>query len=334
MSSSDDKVLEVRGLTTEFVLSASRFTAVNDVSLEVRRGETLAIVGESGSGKSMLAFSIMGLVDRPGRISAGEILLSGRNLAQLDDEEMRHVRGRDLSIIFQEPSTSLNPLMNVGRQVAEAILEHERDVTSAQATSRVVDLFRLVGIPAPELRVRDYPHQLSGGMRQRVMIAMALACRPALLLADEPTTALDVTVQAQVLALIDDLQAKFGMGVILITHDLGVVADHADRVMVMYAGSKVEEGTIVEILDRPAHPYTRALLACRPDISRALDGAELIEIPGVVPSLDRLPPGCAFADRCRYVQGVCRSEKPPFTEVGGGHSAACHFAASIMMEPL
>ncbi len=327
MRTSDEIVLDVRGLTTVFEVPNARIAAVDDVSLTVRRGETLAIVGESGSGKSVLAFSIMGLVSRPGRIVAGQILLSGRDLAALDEEALRTVRGRDLAIIFQEPSTSLNPLMTVGRQVAEAILEHEPETPYEAAMERVVERFRLVGIPAPELRVHEYPHQLSGGMRQRVMIAMALACGPALLLADEPTTALDVTVQAQVLNLIDNLKARFGMAVVLITHDLGIVADYANRVAVMYAGRKVEEGPTVTILTRPAHPYTQALLACRPDVLRALEGKPLLEIPGVVPPLDRLPAGCAFADRCSRVQDICWTRPPELTDMAPGHRAACFVAA-------
>ncbi len=256
-------------------------------------------------------------------------MLGDRNLARLSDEQLREVRGRDLAIVFQEPSTSLNPLMTVGRQVAEAIHTHEAGVSREDANARVVECFRLVGISAPQQRFDDYPHQLSGGMRQRVMIAMALACRPGLLIADEPTTALDVTVQAQVLALIASMSATLGMAVILITHDLGIVADQADRVIVMYAGRKVEEGSTATVLERPAHPYTRALMACRPDVAHALSGAPLIEIPGVVPPLNRLPPGCAFADRCRYVQARCRARRPELEALEPGHVSACFFAAEI-----
>ena len=326
---SPSMLLDVRGLTTVFGEGANRVVAVNDVSLDLARGKTLAIVGESGSGKSVLAYSIMGLIDSPGRIVQGEILFEDRNLARMSDEQLREIRGRDMAIVFQEPSTSLNPLMTVGRQVAEAIHMHEPAVSRSDAMDRVVECFRLVGIPAPRQRIDDYPHQLSGGMRQRVMIAMALACRPALLIADEPTTALDVTVQAQVLALIDSMSKTFGMAVILITHDLGIVADRADRVIVMYAGRKVEEGSTETVLERPAHPYTRALMACRPDVAHAMSGLPLIEILGVVPPLNRLPPGCAFADRCNYAQPRCRIERPELQELGDDHQSACFYAAEI-----
>jgi oligopeptide/dipeptide ABC transporter ATP-binding protein len=329
LPSSEPPVLRVRGLKTVFGEGEDQVAAVNDMSLSVHRGETLAIVGESGSGKSVLAYSIMGLIDPPGRIVQGEILLGDRDLARLTDESLRAIRGSELAIVFQEPSTSLNPLMTVGKQVAEAIHEHEPDVSSRDAMARVIERFRLVGIPAPEQRIHEYPHQLSGGMRQRVMIAMALACRPALLIADEPTTALDVTVQAQVLNLIASMNEAFGMAVILITHDLAIVADQADRVIVMYAGRKVEEGTAKIVLERPGHPYTRALMACRLDVSHALSGEPLIEIPGVVPSLDRLPAGCAFANRCSYVQEQCRRQRPELVEIESGHLSACFFADEI-----
>lgn len=321
-----ETVLEIKGLTTVFELPDSTAIAVNDVSFKVVRGETLAVVGESGSGKSVLAFSIMRLVATPGRLVAGEILLLGRDLAQLDEVDLRAIRGRDLAIIFQEPSTSLNPLMTVGEQVREAIGEHQPQVSRADAMASVIERFRLVGISAPEQRIHDYPHQLSGGMRQRVMIAMALACGPALLLADEPTTALDVTVQAQVLNLIDDLKASLGMAVLLITHDLGVVADHADRILVMYAGRIVEEITAEQLSVSVGHPYTRALLNCRPDVDHDLSGQPLVEIPGTVPPLDKLPPGCAFAARCQWATDICTASRPPMVDLGAGHRAACFFA--------
>jgi oligopeptide/dipeptide ABC transporter ATP-binding protein len=329
-AASTTPLLDVRGLKTVFGEGEGQVVAVDDMSLSVRRGETLAIVGESGSGKSVLAYSIMGLIDPPGRVAQGEILLGDRDLARLSDEDLRAIRGREMAIVFQEPSTSLNPLMTVGRQVAEVIHEHEPEVSAREAMARVVERFRLVGIPAPEQRIHEYPYQLSGGMRQRVMIATALACGPALLIADEPTTALDVTVQAQVLALIASMNETFGMAVILITHDLGVVADQADRVIVMYAGRKVEEGPTEIVLEQPAHPYTRALMACRLDVSHALSGQPLIEIPGVVPPLDRLPAGCAFADRCGYVDAACHRQRPELLNVQPGHVAACFFAAEIV----
>jgi len=320
-------VLEVRGLTTHFGAGARPVVAVDQVSFAMRHGETLAIVGESGSGKSMLAYSIMGLVQPPGRIVAGEVWMGERNFLALDEPALRRIRGRDIGMIFQEPSTSLNPLMPVGRQVAEAILEHEGGVSPQQAMARVVERFRLVGIPAAEHRIHEYPHQLSGGMKQRVMIAMALACQPGLLIADEPTTALDVTIQAQVLRVISDLSRDLGMALLLITHDLGVVADHADRIVVMYAGRKVEEGAADDVLSRPAHPYTQALLACRPRIEEALSDQPLLEIAGTVPPLNALPRGCAFADRCPRAAARCREDVPGTVALPGieDHLAACHF---------
>jgi oligopeptide/dipeptide ABC transporter ATP-binding protein len=325
-------VLQVHGLTTWFGSDDAPVVAVDDVSLTVSRGKTLAIVGESGSGKSVLALSIMRLLQNAGRTVRGRVVLGGKDLSALGEEEMRSVRGRDIGIVFQEPSTSLNPLMTVGRQVAEAILEHEPSMKPREAMDRVVERFRLVGIPAPELRVHDYPHQLSGGMRQRVMIAMALACGPQLLIGDEPTTALDVTVQAQVLHLIDQLREAFGMAVVLITHDLAIVADYADTVVVMYAGRKVEEGSVEQVLERPAHPYTRALLECRPNVENALTGQRLVEIPGVVPPLDRLPPGCAFAGRCAQAREECTRSRPALELVGPDHRAACFLAERAQLQ--
>ncbi|WP_299453470.1 ABC transporter ATP-binding protein [uncultured Pigmentiphaga sp.] len=325
-SNADMPVLQVEGLRTIFDTAAGPLVAVDGMDLVVRAGETVAVVGESGSGKSALAYSIIRLVQPPGRIAAGRILLRGRDILPLPEAEMRALRGRDLAMVFQEPSTSLNPLMPVGEQVAEAILLHESGISRREARERALDLFRLVGIPAPERRLDEYPHQLSGGMRQRVVIAMALACHPALLLADEPTTALDVTVQAQVLDLIGDLKRRFGMGVLLITHDLGLVADHAERVAVVYAGRKVEEGPTKAVLADPSHPYTRALLLCRPDPWRAAD-EPLVEIPGVVPPATELPAGCAFAPRCPIAELACTQRRPELTSVGPGRVAACHVAA-------
>ncbi|MDX6752488.1 ABC transporter ATP-binding protein [Geminicoccaceae bacterium 1502E] len=320
-------LLRVRGLRTEFRSPrGSWFPVVNGVDLRLAAGETLAVVGESGCGKSMLAYSIMRLVPRPlGRPAGGEVLLGGRDLVQLSEREMRAVRGRDVSMIFQEPMTSLNPLMPVGEQVSESIREHE-SCTSSEAARRALELLDLVGIPEPAKRFGQYPHHLSGGMRQRVMIAIALACRPKVLIADEPTTALDVTIQAQVLALLDRLKREMGMGIILITHDLGVVAEWAQRVMVMYAGRKVEEASAEEFFRGPAHPYSRALLASVPSPELVLaDGDhELTEIAGTVPPLDRLPQGCAFAGRCPRVQDGCREEQPALRPFGSeGRMVAC-----------
>ncbi|MCX5592089.1 ABC transporter ATP-binding protein [Alcaligenes endophyticus] len=319
-------LLEVRDLRTEFRFARTQwFPVVNNVSLEVAAGETLAVVGESGCGKSMLAYSIMRLLpDRIARPAGGQILLLGRDLASLREDEMRKVRGKDVSMIFQEPMTSLNPLMTVGRQVAESVIEHTACSFEA-AHKRTLELFDLVGIPEPGKRFDQYPHHLSGGMRQRIVIAIALACNPKVLIADEPTTALDVTIQAQVLELIDRLKSEMGMGVILITHDLGVVAEWAQRVMVMYAGRKVEESDSESFFQAPSHPYSQALLASvpRPDIEDMADVHELAEIPGAVPPLNRLGAGCTFAPRCLNSMGRCRQDVPMLTEQSDGRQVAC-----------
>ena len=324
-------VLDVKGLRTVFFTNSGLFRAVDDVSFQVRRGETLAIVGESGCGKSVTALSIMRLVpDPPGRIVGGSITLEGQDLLTLDESEMRKIRGDRISMIFQEPMTSLNPVMRIGDQIAEAVRLH-RPTTAKEAWQQAVLMLRLVRIPEPERRASEYPHQLSGGMRQRAMIAMALACRPALLIADEPTTALDVTIQAQILALMLDLQKELGMGLILITHDLGVVAQTAQRVIVMYAGKKVEEADVETLFANPRHPYTRGLMASIPAVpsSGANAEARLVEIPGMVPSLTRLPKGCAFAPRCSLAVARCHEEYPPLQDWGAGHLAACWRAAEL-----
>jgi peptide/nickel transport system ATP-binding protein len=294
ISQNGETVLEVKNLRTVFFTNSGLFKAVDDVSFSVRRGETLAIVGESGCGKSVTALSIMRLVpDPPGRVVGGSILLEGNDLLGLDDDGIRKIRGSRISMVFQEPMTSLNPVMRIGDQITETIRLH-RTIDAKEAWAQAIQMLRLVRIPEPERRAKEYPHQLSGGMRQRAMIAMALACRPALLIADEPTTALDVTIQAQILALMLDLQKEFGMGLVLITHDLGVVAQTAQRVIVMYAGKKVEEATVERLFEDPRHPYTRGLMASIPAVpsAGAEDQARLIEIPGTVPSLTRLPAGC------------------------------------------
>jgi peptide/nickel transport system ATP-binding protein len=332
---SEETVLEVKGLQTVFFTASGLFRAVNDVSFNVRRGETLAIVGESGCGKSVTALSVMRLVpDPPGRIVGGSIVLEGTDLLDLDEDEMRKIRGNRISMIFQEPMTSLNPVMRIGDQITEAVRLH-RPMTQKEAWKQAVELLRLVRIPVPERRVLEYPHQLSGGMRQRAMIAMALACRPALLIADEPTTALDVTIQAQILQLMLELQKELGMGLILITHDLGVVAQTAQRVIVMYAGKKVEEADVETLFANPKHPYTRGLMASIPAVLSlgAKGDARLVEIPGMVPSLTNLPKGCAFAPRCELAIARCREEYPPLEAQGEDHLAACWRAAELVGLP-
>jgi peptide/nickel transport system ATP-binding protein len=324
-------VLDVKNLQTVFFTNSGLFRAVDDVSFSVGRGETLAIVGESGCGKSVSALSIMRLVpDPPGRIVGGSVVLEGTDLLELDEAQMRQVRGNRISMIFQEPMTSLNPVMRIGDQITEAVRLH-RDMTRQQAWEQAVEMLRLVRIPEPARRALEYPHQLSGGMRQRAMIAMALACRPALLIADEPTTALDVTIQAQILALVLELQQELGMALILITHDLGVVAQTAQRVIVMYAGRKVEEANVEVLFADPRHPYTRGLMASIPAVPsfQGKADARLTEIPGAVPSLISLPEGCAFAPRCSLAIARCREAYPPLQDWGGGHWAACWRAAEM-----
>jgi peptide/nickel transport system ATP-binding protein len=323
-----DVLLDVADLRTYFFLRGGILKAVDGVSFALKAHETLAIVGESGCGKSMTALSLMRLIpDPPGRIVGGSVTLDGRDLLALDERAMRGVRGKDISMIFQEPMTSLNPVMTVGRQIAEALLLHE-NMSRAESMRRAVDILKLVRIPEPEQRLREYPHQLSGGMRQRVMIAMALSCNPKVLLADEPTTALDVTIQAQILDIILDLQKKLGTAVILITHDLGVVAETAQRVIVMYAGRKVEEALVGELFARPLHPYTHGLMASIPrlELMRGATGEtkrRLQEIAGIVPALTNLPAGCSFAPRCPFAIDKCRREFPPYEEKQPGHWAAC-----------
>ena len=321
-------LLEVDDLGTWFYTRQGIVKAVDGVDFKVTSGETLAIVGESGCGKSMTALSLMRLVpEPPGRIVSGSIRLGGRDLLKLSEEEMRKVRGNEISMIFQEPMTSLNPVMTIGKQITEALILH-RSLNRKQAMKRAVEMLDLVRIPEPKQRAKEYPHQLSGGMRQRAMIAMALACNPKVLIADEPTTALDVTIQAQILDLIIELQREFGAAVVLITHDLGVVAETAHRVIVMYAGRKVEEAEVGELFARPLHPYTTGLMASIPrlDIMRGEDkrnDARLQEIPGIVPPLFALPPGCAFAPRCPKADDLCRRERPDYKEKRPGHWAAC-----------
>lgn len=324
-------VLEVDGLCVEFSIRGRQVPVLSDVSFRLDHGQTLAIVGESGCGKSMTALAIMRLIPSPpGRISAGKVLFKGQNLLELSERKVRSVRGRDVSMIFQEPMTSLNPVYTIGDQIAETIRRHNT-ISSGDVRQRVLSLLKLVQIPAPEQRISEYPHQLSGGMRQRVMIAIALACEPTVLIADEPTTALDVTIQAQILDLLKDIQAQRGTSMVLITHDFGVVAEMADRVVVMYAGSKVEEGSVEQIINAPKHPYTQGLLRCMPQID--LDSVSapepLAEIPGTVPDLLSTLKGCRFAPRCPSAMDQCTTP-PPYVEASHEHFVRCWLAHESM----
>jgi oligopeptide/dipeptide ABC transporter ATP-binding protein len=321
-----EPLLRVENLRTGFATAGGLLRAVDGVDLEIAGGGTLGVVGESGSGKSVTALSIMRLVDRPGLIEPGSrILFEGRDLTQLSETEMSRIRGNEISMIFQEPMTSLNPVFTVGDQIAEAVRLHQ-DVGSREAQDRAVEMMRLVGIPSAERRVKDYPHQMSGGMRQRVMIGMALSCNPKLLIADEPTTALDVTVQAQILELMKDLRERLGMSILLITHDLGVVAEMVDEVAVMYAGRVVERGPVADVFSSPQHPYTEALLRSIPLVGMRYS-QPLQAIRGIVPSPLDWPPGCRFAPRCDYAFDRCASDDPPLLAVEP-QEAACWLCES------
>jgi len=314
-------LLEIEDLNVTFNTRHGAVTALDSVSLHVNAGETLGVVGESGCGKSITALSVMGLIPSPpGRIAGGSIRLNGEELTTASPARMRAIRGAEAAMIFQEPMTSLNPVFTVGAQIAEAIMLHQK-VSADQAMRDAVALLDRVGIPSPDARARDYPHQLSGGMRQRVMIAMAVSCRPKMLIADEPTTALDVTVQAQIFDLLNEIQRDFGAAIVLITHDMGAIAEMADRVAVMYAGRVIEEATADDVLDHPQHPYARGLIDCIPNIAKG--DTALREIPGVVPPLHMLGAGCAFAARCAHANDRCRTEKPKLA-AHGHHPAACH----------
>lgn len=322
----NDAVLEVKNLKTSFKIEEGSFFAVDNISFTLNKGKTLGIVGESGCGKSVTSLSIMRLVATPpGKIESGEILFKGENILKATDARMREIRGNDIAMIFQEPMTSLNPVFTCGFQVAEAIELHQSNLTKAQVKQKAIEMLKLVGIPAPEKRFSEYPHQLSGGMRQRVMIAMALSCNPALLIADEPTTALDVTIQAQILDLMRKLKKEFGSAMILITHDLGVVAEMCDDVAVMYAGKIIEYGTVEDIFYRPKHPYTKGLLDSIPHFETGTKLEKLNTIPGMVPSLTRLPKGCRFQDRCMYKTDQCTQSEPNLTEnsKANQHQWAC-----------
>jgi peptide/nickel transport system ATP-binding protein len=315
-------LLDVRDLQTEFVTDEGIARAVDGVSFSITAGETLGMVGESGCGKSVTALSILRLIPSPpGRIAGGEILYEGRDLLPLSEQKMRRIRGNEIAMIFQEPMTSLNPVFTIGDQIGEAIRLHQK--TDRKTTRvRVIEMLRLVKMPAPERRIDEYPHQLSGGMRQRVMIAMALSCNPRLLIADEPTTALDVTIEAQILELLEELRTRLGMALLLITHDLGVIAEHADRVVILYAGRIIESGTVEDIFLRPLHPYTRGLLASVPRVG-VKRSHRLNPIPGTVPALTDLPSGCRFRDRCPSAVPDCQSIDPTLVEKTPGHAAAC-----------
>ncbi len=322
-------LLSVQSLQTHFATPDGVVRAVQGLSFDIHAGETVAIVGESGCGKSVTSMSILRLLQSPPAKMAGKILFEGTDLLTCPEARMREIRGKEISMIFQEPMTSLNPVLTVGRQIGESLRLHE-GLSRRDAEAKAVEILGLVGIPAPERRVREYPHQLSGGMRQRVMIAIALACNPRLLIADEPTTALDVTIQAQILDLMRALKARFDSSIMLITHDLGVVAEMAQRVVVMYAGRKVEEGPVADIFNNPQHPYTRGLLGAIPKLGSSLQHGgrtKLAEIQGQVPSLRKPIVGCAFAGRCPMAEPVCSTIAPAIEQKSPGHHVACHFVA-------
>jgi oligopeptide/dipeptide ABC transporter ATP-binding protein len=323
-----DALLDVKGLKTYFYTSRGTVKAVDGVDFSVAAGKTLGIVGESGCGKSISAMSVLRLIPSPpGKIVEGEIKFMGRDLARVSDEEMRHIRGNDISMIFQEPMTSLNPVFTVGYQIMEALMLHQR-MTEEQAKKKAIEMLEVVRIPRAEKIVDEYPHQLSGGMRQRVMIAMALACQPKLLIADEPTTALDVTIQAQILVLMNELKEKLDTAIILITHDLGVVAEMADHVIVMYAGKVVEDAPVEELFDNPRHPYTKGLMNSIPSMVK--EGQRLESIEGAVPNPLRLPKGCYFHPRCKYATDQCRQSIPEIEEIAPGHKVRCFRAREVL----
>lgn len=318
-----EPLLKITNLRTSFFTDAGEVKAVRGVGFSLDKGKTIGLVGESGCGKSVTALSIMRLVSFPGKIVQGEIVYNGKNLLGLSEDEMRKIRGAEIAMVFQEPMTSLNPVLTIGNQISEAIILHQ-GLNKNEAMQKTIDVLRLVGIPSPEKRIKDYPHQMSGGMRQRAMIAMALSCNPGILIADEPTTALDVTIQAQILELIQGLQKKLDMAMILITHDLGVVAETVDYVAVMYAGKIVEYTDTKTLFAEPLHPYTIGLLDSLPTIERT--GKVLKAIPGTVPGLINLPPGCSFYDRCPKRDLGCTEHEPELLEVKKGHWAACYKA--------
>ena len=318
-----DTLLEVKNLRTKYNTDDGVIYPVDNISFSVKKGQTLGIVGESGCGKSQTALSIMRLIQKPGVIESGEVTFKGESLLNKSDAEMRDILGNQMAMIFQEPMTSLNPVFTIGNQIEESIRLHKKDLSNTQIKERAVEMLKLVGIPAPEKRYFEYPHQLSGGMRQRVMIAMAMSCTPQLMIADEPTTALDVTIQAQILDLMRKVQKEFNAGMILITHDLGVVAEMCQDVLVMYAGKVVEYGTVEDIFYRPRHPYTKGLLNSIPHFETGSRLKSLQTIPGLVPNLYNLPTGCRFQDRCTFVTNTCKQQEPRLENLRGSHRVAC-----------
>lgn len=326
-------ILDVQELSTTFFTDEGAITAIDKVSFQIDKGETLGIVGESGSGKTVTSKTVMRIIPSPpGKITNGKILFHGEDLAKASDKRMQEIRGHKIAMIFQEPMSALNPVFRVGWQIDEALRFHQPNLSKSQRRERVLEMLKKVKIPSPEQRIDEYPHQLSGGMRQRVMIAMALACNPEILIADEPTTALDVTIQAQVLRLINELREDLGTAVMLITHDLGVVAEVCDRVLVMYAGQVVEEGSVYEIFHTPCHPYTRSLLRSIPKRGKRVAGAKFQSIEGMVPDLRSLPPGCRFQGRCDVEKEECRKEEPELVQLGEGRRSRCFFAEQVLAE--
>lgn len=324
MSKNNDTILNLKKLTTSFDTDSGKINAVEDVSFSLKKGKTLGLVGESGCGKSVTALSIMRLLPKPiGNIESGEILYNNKNLIDLTPDEMHKIRGAHISMIFQEPMTALNPVYKIGKQLEEMFLLHYRDLNNNEIKARSIELIKKVGIPDPEKRINEYPHQLSGGMRQRVMIAIALACKPDILIADEPTTALDVTIQAQILELIKDLQKETGMSIIFITHDLGVIAEVCDDVVVMYAGKLAEVSDSKELFKNPKHPYTQGLLSSIPRLDNKRK-IKLNVIKGMVPSLYEIPDGCRFQNRCPYVMEICKKVSPTMYSVNKDHYASCY----------
>ncbi|MGB9790744.1 ABC transporter ATP-binding protein [Thermotoga caldifontis] len=320
-------ILSVKGLKTYFYTEDGIVKAVDGVDFDVYQGETLGIVGESGCGKSVTALSILRILDEKGKIVDGQVLLDGVDLTKIDEQEMRRIRGKDIAIIFQEPMVALNPVFTIGEQIMEAIMLHQR-LDEKNARAMAIDLLRKVGIPEPEKRVDQYPHELSGGMRQRAMIAMALSCKPKVLIADEPTTALDVTIQAQIMELMKQLQKEYGMAIMLITHDLGLIAENADRVVVMYAGKVVEYADVRTLFNDPKHPYTWGLLHAIPRLD--IEQTRLYNIPGVVPDPLHFPPGCKFHPRCEFREERCTREEPELVEVGENHTVRCFFWQKVV----
>lgn len=322
-----DKLVEVKDLVVAYYQGGVLTPVVRNVSFDIRKNETLGLVGESGSGKSVTSKSIMRLIaEPPGKIAGGRIIFEDRDILKMKEKELQKMRGKEIAMIFQEPMTSLNPLYTCGNQIVEAILLHSK-CSKKEAWDKAVEILRLVGVPSPEKRVNSYPHELSGGMRQRVMIAIALSCNPRLLIADEPTTALDPTIQAQILKLIHDMQAEREMSVLLITHDMGIVAENCDRVAVMYAGQIVEIADVKTIFGKPAHPYTIGLLKAIPKLDEKVE--RLYNIRGMVPRFNELPKGCTFAPRCDYCQSKCLEEAPELTQIGENHCVRCHFAGRL-----